>query len=40
MLPQNFERIPLSQLQIKRLRDGGVEYDPETGTRVDAEVVD
>ncbi|KAF6236988.1 hypothetical protein HO173_004867 [Letharia columbiana] len=40
VLPQNFERIPLSQLQIKRLRDGGIEYDPETGTRVDAEVID
>lgn len=40
VLPQNFERISLSQLQIKRLRDGGVEYDPETGTRVDAEVID
>ena len=40
VLPPNFERIALSQLQIRRLRDGGIEYDPETGTRVDAEVID
>ena len=40
VLPQNFERIPLSQLQIKRLSDGGIEYDPQTGTRVDAEIIE
>lgn len=40
MLPRNFERIPISKLQIDRLRADGIEYDPETGMRVDAVVDD
>lgn len=36
----NFDRIPLSKPQIERLRDGGIQYDPETGARVDAVVDD
>lgn len=40
VLPMNFDRIPLSKPQIERLRGGGIQYDPETGARVDAVVDD
>ena len=36
MLPPNFDRIPISKLQIDKLRAAGIEYDAETGQRVDA----
>ena len=36
-MPENFECIRLSKLQIDRLRDVNIEYDVETGLRVDAD---
>ncbi|KAL2042980.1 hypothetical protein N7G274_004038 [Stereocaulon virgatum] len=36
ILPPNFDRIPLSKPHIDRLRGVGIQYDPETGQRVDA----
>ena len=31
----NFDRIPISKIQVARLKEVGIDYDPETGCRVD-----
>ena len=38
ILPTNFEHIPISKIQMDRLKADGIDYDPELGQRVDAEV--
>jgi len=36
MLPVNFERVPISKIQIDTLTSLSIQYDHETGRRVDA----
>lgn len=36
MLPMNFDRIPISKIQMDTLTGLGIQYDSETGQRVDA----
>ena len=40
MLPKNFQNIPLSKLQVDRLKAVNIAYDPETGLREDGEIMD
>jgi hypothetical protein len=39
MLPVNFDRIPISKIQMDILTGLGIQYDQETGRRVDGFVV-
>ena len=36
ILPTNFEKIRINAQMIRNLGDLGIDYDPETGMRVDA----
>ncbi len=40
MLPKNFARIPMSKIHTDTLTGLGIQYDHETGRRVDAFVED